>query len=329
MRNRTAMLHPNHDNSAETVDHASSLPDAGKFVAQPASQTRSIFVIGDIGSGKTTWASNVAGRSDCHKLSLHSQTKGILIYEFSVTENLPSGEIIVHHFKVCDSEGFTGNPLKDIAILHNILTLMKKKTTEIHAIYYCFSAVRFRESNFQSLRLVVQHGGSELVRRMKFIVTNAPDRLIDDEFRAETFTILRSILKRDITHEDITYSNLVDPHQFAEDESAYASTLSYWYKCMKRSQANIMKISVHDAFPLDTITQTRKFLSVLRVYSVHILLLILVLMVCILVIFCILEMQLLLREKHGTAQVNKVLNEMKTSRTAAMAAFERMMELWM
>lgn len=231
---------------------------------------RTCVFMGPIGVGKTSLYGCFRGNEKLQRIHLDSQTKNIEAYSFVKTFTDAHGKLSTCTFYVYDTEGFTGNPEKDIVILYNLLGEICERIPRIHVIYYCLTAVRFSDADENTLRLVVNHGGPELRSRLKFIMTNAPARLVTKELREDARRRLSSILGHDVKDTDLLTTNLIDPTQFDVNDPLYDATMDYWDENKIRFQKIVYHIQDKESFRVNRMPGSKKIMSMLMVYRMKI-----------------------------------------------------------
>lgn len=238
-----------------------------KFAQMTVADERVVVFVGRMGSGKTTKFGCIQGKETLQKLGPLSDTKGITEAKFARSCKI-NGKVVVVTYKCYDVEGFTGNQVKDLAIMNNLMEAICKNLPEIHVIYYCLTAVRFFEEDEKIFALMRTFCGPELINRLKFIITFSPEKLVTDELRTQNRALLSRVTGRVISDDDIMYSNLVDPNQFEEDSDMHQSTMEYWLGRSVHLQD--LALAQNNSFPVKKISPQRKVCTFLYVHWVTI-----------------------------------------------------------
>lgn len=226
--------------------------------------------LGPIGTGKTSLYGCFQGDETLQVLRLETVTRGIHAVRFVKDYVDEDGRPYSCAFNCYDTEGFSGNAERDIFILNNLISELRENLPRVHVVYYVLTAVRMSHSDRQTLKLVAEHGGDELRRRMKFIMTNAPDRTINNhpEILQETLATISELIGHQVGANDLLTTNLADPNQFEPEDPMYAATLRHWATNKERFQVIVRDIPDNEAFRINeisTVHKTRSLLSVFRV----------------------------------------------------------------
>eukprot|EP01033_Poteriospumella_lacustris_P010199 gene10199-7274_t len=243
---------------------------------------RLVVFMGRMGVGKTSLFGCYQGNENLQKLQLASHTRSIKAAYFAKTYH--ETRRITVGFKCYDTQGFTGNPKVDLVLLNNLIDAIRLNVPKIHVIFFCLSAVRFLHDDETIIRLIRTHGGDDLINRLKFVVTNAPERLVSEELRVETQTKLSEVTGRTITADDIIYSNLIDPNQFEPDSDLHRATKRYWLENKLRLQQLTRDIPEESSFHINKISTVRKVRSLVHVYAMDIGIVVFSAVICLLLV---------------------------------------------
>ena len=143
-------------------------------------------------AGKTTFVGNVSGIDNRQTIGLDSQTQEVRREKFTQYYRRPDGTYYGINFTVYDTYGFIGDPQKDIWALD---ALLSEISDNFHAVIFCITAVRLHQSGDNILRLIARVGGSAIKSRLKFVVTNAPWRLVSaNDFLYKTKAKLEEVV---------------------------------------------------------------------------------------------------------------------------------------
>jgi hypothetical protein len=195
-----------------------------------------------------------------HRLGLKSHTRRVHLEEFVKTYVDANGHEYNCHFQCFDVEGFSGDQENDLEILLGLLDELRESLTKIHVIYYCLTAVRMSDSEAATLKLVVDYGGPELGSRIRFIMTNAPARLIreDPTLKPEAAAKLSSIVGHLVRPDEIITSDIPDPNQYEETDLLYQATMGNWIQHQVNSQNIVRDIPEEEAFRISKLSRFHK-----------------------------------------------------------------------
>eukprot|EP01033_Poteriospumella_lacustris_P010200 gene10200-7275_t len=258
--------------------------DSGPLVEVPTEMIdRLVVFMGRSGVNKASLFGCFQGNDNLQRLQLASHTRSITTAYFTKTYNENDKRIVVG-FKCFDTEEFTGNPKVDLVLLNNLIDAIHLNVPKIHVIFFCLSARWFSSADETIIRLIRTHGGDDLINRLKFVVTNAPERLVSEELREETQTKLSEVTGRTITADDIIYSNLIDPNQFEPDSDLHRATKRYWLENKLRLQQLTRDISEESSFHINKISAVRKVWSLVHVYAIDIGIVVFSAVICLLLV---------------------------------------------
>jgi len=207
-------------------------------------EDRSVVIIGPVGSGKTTFVGCLTEDYSRQRIGLDSQTLKARRVKFTKYYRRPSGTYYGINFTVYDTYGFIGDPFQDIFSLHRLINEISDAFPAVHAVIFCATAVRLHKSGESILSLISHLGGDALKSRLKFLVTNAPSRLVlDNNFLPATKARLERVTGFAIPEENILTSDLIDPNQFSDDDPLKKATIDSWQRYQSKFYSWLKDIS--------------------------------------------------------------------------------------
>lgn len=185
----------------------------------------------------------------------------------------PDGSIYFCDFNCYDTKDFTGNPEKDIFIVHSLFNLIHSRRLQIHAIYFCFRLkdLRLTEVELDMLRLIVDYCDPELRTHLRFIVTDTADALVSEELQRDIENQIRGILSAGPARPlDVTLVDLIDPARFLPTNHMFPPATEYWTTTQVFYHDALCNIPDNRAFRINKLTTFQKYWSIASVYRVKI-----------------------------------------------------------
>lgn len=223
-------------------------------------------------TGKSTCVGNITGDEGLQRIGLESQTLTASDKKFTLYYRRPNNTYYGINFTIYDTYGFIGDPYHDVWELNKLLDEISDTCPKLHAVIFCVTAVRLQKSGDNILRLISRLGGKDIKSRLKFVVTNAPWKLVNENnFLPRTKATLEKLIGSKIDDADMITSDLSDPNQFEESDPQRAATRLAWLNQQKKFLSWIKGIQT-TPIRANRISILWKLYGVLYVYWMRILL---------------------------------------------------------